>query len=108
MGKKGGFCQWFDSFSEEEKTAYSVDLQDAREQGSIVQELEKEKRCAAIAGKRAEIAGCEESHAMPRRPRPRRAANRSASPGGTRSPGSRSRAASCRRRCAAAACRHRP
>jgi len=28
MGKKGFFRQWFDSLSEEEKTAYYVDQQD--------------------------------------------------------------------------------
>ncbi|SRR6266487_1018168 len=81
MGKKGVFRQWFDLLSGEEKTAYYVDQQTAREQGSIMDELEKAKRRPAIVGRRSETAGCAKSLVMLRRPRQRRAATRSTSSG---------------------------
>src|SRR6266516_3432380 len=81
MGKKGVFRQWFDLLSGEEKTAYYVDQQTAREQGSIMDELEKAKRRAASVGRRSETAGCAKSLVMLRRPRQRRAATRSTSSG---------------------------
>lgn len=72
------------------------------------EDLRKTTNAARRSGRRSETAGCAESLAMPHRPRPRRAATRSTSPSVTRSPWSRPRSASCRRRFAAAACRRRP